>query len=319
MQPDAPRPNLARVTEDCFAALVRLFMSPANPKWGNPPPLGYSDATKDSWGRELRFAARPDCLGALSLQEIRPSLVQAFFDGLADRPGKQASALAALRQLEKWAIVRELLPRQITLGVEIGHSDDGHIPWTDEQVAIGERAARSDIARAITLGANAGQRGSDLIRMCPTDHEVFKGVEGINVTQKKTRRQVWVPITSPLASAIATWERKPGPYLTRPSGAPWTRKALTNAWAYERDNNPALASHKAAGLVMHGLRGTACVRLRRAGATVPQIADMVGMSEEMVARYCRFSIQKENAVAAVIHLEETIRKRSVQKGTSTGK
>jgi hypothetical protein len=62
---------------------------------------------------------------------------------------------------------------------------------------------------------------------------------------------------------------------------------------------------------MHGLRGTACVRLRRSGATIPQIADMVGMSVQMVARYCRFSIQKENAVAAVIHLEKTIRERNL--------
>jgi integrase len=304
------RPPPRRVTEDCFASLIRLFMSPANPKWAK-----YADATRDLWGRELRFVERPDVLGAVSLQAIRPALIQACLDGLDGRPGKQAALKAALVQLEKWAIVRDLLPRPILTGVETESPQGGHIPWTDEQVALAERCARPDIARAITLGANTGQRGSDLIRMGPTDLELFQGIEGINVTQKKTRREVWVPITSPLAAAMATWERRPGPYLTAPDGSAWTRKQLTKAWTYERDRNPALAPLKAAGLVLHGLRGTACVRLRRAGATPAQIADMVGMSEPMVARYCRFSAQRENAVAAVIHLERTIRERNSDKST----
>lgn len=33
---------------------------------------------------------------------------------------------------------------------------------------------------------------------------------------------------------------------------------------------------------------------------------MVGMSEPIVGRYCRFSVQRENASAAVIHLEAAL-------------
>ncbi len=323
MVPAGPRPKANKVTEDCFAALVRLFMSPANPKWSSPAPRGYSPSTKESWGRELRRAARPDCLGAISLHEIRPALVQAYFDGISDLPGKQRSALGALKQLERWALVRDLLPRAITTGVEISHSDGGHIPWTDDQVALGERHAPADLARAITLAANTGQRGSDLVRMGPTDIETFQGIDGINVTQQKTKKRVWVPITSELAAAMAGWERRPGPFMRKDDGRQWTRKSLSNAWTYARDNiaelaslrienlvlDPAWAPLKDTGLVMHGLRGTACVRLRRAGATESQIADMVGMSIEQVARYCRFSAQRENAVAAVHHLERTFAER----------
>lgn len=304
------RPVLLRITEDSFAAVVRAFMSDANPKWKS-----YAEATRDAWGRELKLAAHPDALGAVSLQSIRPALVQAFLDGLDGRPGKQANAVAALKQLEKWAIVRDILPRPITTGVETGRPQGGHIPWSDDQVALAERCARADLARAVTLAANMGQRGSDLVRIGPTNHEVFEGIAGINVRQKKTGRDVWVPITSPLAAAIETWERVPGPYLRRPDGSAWTRKELTDAWTYHRETNPDLAPLRKAGpddrpLVLHGLRGTACVRLKRAGATTAQIADMVGMSEEMVANYCRFSLQKENAVAAVYNLERTIRERA---------
>jgi integrase len=313
MEPDQKH---RRVTEGRFAALVRLFMSPANPKWARE----YSESTKETWGRELLFMSRPNCLGALTVGEIRPSLVQAYFDGIADRPGKSAAGLAALKQLEKWAVVRDLLPRPITTGVEVTRSDDGHLPWTDEQVTLAETKARPDLARVIVLAANTGQRGSDLVRLGPTDIETYNGLDGINVIQQKTKRRVWVPITAPLAAAMQTWERRPGPFLAMPGGRPWAAHALTQAWAYQRDTNPDLAPLGAAavagqptndaGLVLHGLRGTACVRLKRAGANVQQIADCVGMSNEMVERYCRLSVQKENAVAAVYHLERTLRERS---------
>jgi integrase len=307
MAREPQRPKYARVTEDTFASLIRLFM--ASPKWALPPPKGYAENTKTSWGGQLAFMSRPDCLGAISVQEIRPSLVQAFFDGIADRPGKQETSLAVLRQLEKWAIVRELLPRQITLGIEITKSDGGHTPWSDAHVETAEQHARGDLARAITLAAHTGQRGSDLVRMGPTDVETFDGIDGINVIQQKTKREVWIPITSTLAAAMATWERRPGPFLRRLDGGVWTRKALYTAWVYERDHNPDLAALRALGLVPHGLRGHACVRLLRAGANTRQIADMVGMSEDMVKRYTRLSAQRENASAAVYHLERTLRER----------
>ena len=302
----------ALVTEDKFAAAVRSFLR--SPKF-----TGYSASTQELWGRELNFMSRPDCLGAFSTGEIRPALVQAYFDGLAGSPGKQAAALSALKQFEKWAVVRDILPRQITLGVEVEEMEGGHIPWDDEHVALAEEYARPDLARVVTLGANTGQRRSDLIRLGPTDIETFDGIEGIRLVQKKTGREVWVPIISTLAAKMQTWDLVPGPFLRRPNGKTWSGKALQAAWDYERDTNQKLAPLRAIGpnkdrpAVLHGLRGHACVRLLRAGANTRQIADMVGMSEEMVKTYTRFSEQRENAVAAVYHMERTIRERSKDK------
>jgi integrase len=296
------RPKVALVSDDSFAALIRAFMQ--SEKF-----IRYSEGTRDTWGRELRFAAREDVLGAVSLNAIRPALVQAFLDGLSGRPGKQAVSYSVLKQVEKYALVRDLVPRAFMSGVETERPQGGHLPWTDNDVALAEKHARPDLARAVTLGANTGQRGSDLIRMCPTDVEVYNGVEGINVKQKKTGREVWVPITAPLAAAMKTWERRPGPYLTMLDGSPWTRRQLSHAWDWEKKSNKALEPIDKRGLVLHGLRGTACVRLQRAGATTREIANVVGMSEPMVARYCRFSVQKENAVATIIRLNPRERDR----------
>lgn len=316
------KPEYGSLTSQTFAALVLAFKD--SPKF-----KGYAASTRVGWGSELEWLARPTLLGRKLVDELKPSQVQAVFDGISDRPGKQHLGLSALRQLEKWAIVRELLPRQITIGVEVESLTGGHTPWTDEQVALAEKYAKPDIARVITLGANTGQRGSDLIRMCPTDIEIYKGRAGIKVIQQKTGREVWVPITSALAAAMETWERQPGPFLRRmkpkrgsnpdTETLAWTRVDLTHAWVYERDTNPALVSLKEAGLVLHGLRGHACVRLLRDGCNTRQVCDLVGMSEEMVGRYTRFSTQRENASAAIYHLEQVQEKRGKNTTTSFNK
>src|SRR5688572_11506599 len=116
---DEHRAKAERVTEGCFASVVRAFM--ASLQFGK-----YSDSTRELWGRYLVFATRPDCLGTLSVSTIRPALVQAYMDGLAGSPGKQSATLAALKVVEKWAIVRDILPRHITTGVEVEESDGGH-------------------------------------------------------------------------------------------------------------------------------------------------------------------------------------------------
>ena len=275
-----------------FAALVESFIS-------SPQFQGMAENSKALWTHELRQAADLNQLGISSLKEIRPSLVQKYLDGLDGRPGKQAAALTAIRALNKWARVRDLLSSSIVEGVATGRSKDGHIPWTGGQVATAERFCHDDLARAIVLGANTGQRISDLVRMGWADIETYKGHKGINVEQK-TGRKIWIPINEKLAAAMIVWgPRDIGPFLLR-GGQPWRSEQLTDAWHWERENNDALKEHRSLGLVLHGLRGHCCVRLCREGYTDHAIADTVGMSIPMVGRYTRLSSQRDNALAAIV-------------------
>jgi hypothetical protein len=89
------------------------------------------------------------------------------------------------------------------------------------------------------------------------------------------------------------------------NGLPWNKNDLTDHFERARDKHPELA-----GLVLHGLRGHACVQLRRAGLSGVLISDMVGMSVPMVERYCRFSVQRENATAGVVHLQNVVQERN---------
>lgn len=300
------RSKAAKISKGSFAAVIRAFTS--SPKF-----QALSKAAQGNYGRVFRLAEQPDVLGAVPVEQMRPALVQAFLDGYSDRLAMQKVAQTALKSLEKWALVRDLLPNPITLGTEAPGSDGGNEPWSDEQVALAELHARPDLARVVTLAANTGQRGSDLVKMRWTDIEEYEGRLGINVIQRKTGLKIWIPMTQPLMAAIASWERRPGYLILKPDGTPFTREQLSDHWLRERTKNPALAPLEPLGLSMHGLRATAVVRLARAGASTRQIADMVGMSEPMVAHYCRFSKQRENALAAVHYLDRTPRERAGKK------
>lgn len=306
-----PRGGKRHVPKDAFANVIRAYL--ASPKFHK---LG--EGTQENYRHLLQLAESPDGLGGVPIDEMRPALVQAFLDGLADRPGSQKNAKVALKSLERWAIVRDLLPREITTGTEAPGGDGGYAPWTEEQVSIGETASAPHLGRAVTLAANTGQRGSDLVRMRWTDIEAHDGHPGINVKQLKTGLEIWIPFTAELQAKMAMWERRPGFILLKKDGHPFTRQQLSDTWRKALIYNPALAELRQAGLVLHGLRATAVVRLRRAGATIPQITDMVGMSEQMVKRYCRFSDQKENAIAAVHKLDRTAGEQSRKKRSDRG-
>lgn len=301
----------SNIATDTFASVIRKYL-------GSQKFDGLSPASKDAYARYLRIAEHPDSLGAIPAEEMRPALIQAFLDAFADRPSVQAVARTAIKAVERWAIVRDLLPSgPITMGTEIIASDGGHIPWTDEQVAHAELHARPHVAQAVTLAANTGQRGSDLVRMRWTDIESFDGHPGINVIQQKTGLKLWLPLTMALQTALANWERRPGFILVKEDGHPWSRTQLSNQWLRERDMRPALAPLKNAGLVLHGLRGTAVVRLRRAGASIAEIQAMIGMSDKMVTRYARHSVQRTNALAAVYRLDRTLGEHARDKKKET--
>ena len=292
-----------RATPDSFAGVIGGYL--VSEKFKRLAP-----STQGNYRRHLSLAQ--SVLGSRDVEVMRPALVQAFLDGLSDRPATQKVAQTALKALERWAIRLDRLPRQITLGTEAVGSDGGHKPWTVDQIRTAIEHARPDLSRVITLAANTGQRGSDLVRMRWSDLETYEGRLGLNVVTKKVGLQLWIPLTTELGEALTSWERQPGFILRKPTGQPWTRTQLSDAWTKERDTNPALAS--LAGCTLHGLRSTAIVRLRRAGVSTGLISSLVGLSENMVNRYCRFAVQRDNAIAAVIQLDGTARERIKNKG-----
>lgn len=291
-----------RIVEGTFAAVIRAYL-------GSPTFAALAPETRRNYSTLLALAEHPEALGGLAVLAIRPALVQAFLDGLARTPGRQHNARTAIKAVERFALVRDLLPYPITTGTETLPMDGGHEPWPDAMVQLALTHARPDLARVVMLAVETGQRGSDLIKMRWSDLEAQDGYPGINVVQRKTGVRLWIPFTAALDEALSHWEKRPPFFLAlRHDGEPYDRNSLSWNWNRERDSNRALQPISAAGLVLHGLRSTAVVRARKRGATVLQISSMFGMSEPMVARYSRLADQREMAMAAVHHIDGTRRK-----------
>jgi hypothetical protein len=110
-----------------------------------------------------------------------------------------------------------------------------------------------------------------------------------------------------LEAEMATWEKRPGPFLLQGNGRPYSRKLLDDHFAECRARLPKLE-----GTTLHGLRSTAVIRLRRAGLTPLQIQDIVGMSLPMITRYCRFADRKASGQAALYHLTKNSNRTELQ-------
>jgi integrase len=256
------------------------------------------DGTRYQYKRAMTLARQ--AWGDLPAAGLRPSHVQAVMDGLADTPGKANNFLGGMRALSTWALVRDarkLIDMSLTQGVKPYAKDKGHKPWTVAQQQAALAKLSGVVRQGVVLYMYTGMRGSDAVRLGPT--MIDDG--GFDLTTQKRKRQVWCPIVPELRAEMATWDKRPGPFLLqedgRAKGRPFTRKRFSVVFREAADQIPELA-----GVTLHGLRCTAVIRLRHAGLSAPQIGDIVGMSLAMVERYCRFADRKTSGQAALVSL-----------------
>jgi integrase len=284
------------VATDTVSAMIDAYLT-------SPAFLGITVGSQKLYRRELHVAM--DAWGDLPVSGLRPSHVRAMMERLADRPGKANNFLGTMRTLSDWARSHDHADRSITEGVKPYKKKGGHKPWTPEQIQCVHERLAGPLRRAVLLALYTGQRGSDIVRMGWTD--VDEG--GFSLRQQKTGRDIWCPIVPELAAEMATWEKRPGPFVTQEDGKVYARNLLTHHFQDAR---------QALGPVMkdatlHGLRSTAVVRLRRAGLTTGQIGDIIGMSLPMIERYCRFADRKSSGQAALLHMNRNAAARQIVK------
>lgn len=257
--------------------------------------------TQGNYRRFLGIARR--AWGELAIEGLRPVHVQTVIDQMAERPSNANNFLVAMRVLSGWARKRDFVGHSLVEGVEGYRLTGGHKPWSQEQITAAHERLKGALRRAVFLGLYTGQRGSDIVRMAWTD------VDGdfIRVRQQKTGRELWCPVLPVLREEMASWERQPGPIVRKPNGRAYSRKLLTAQFQAAREEVPELA-----GATLHGLRSTAVVNLRRAGLSIPQISDAIGMSMGMIERYARFADKRANAEAVLHAFENAARTKIVK-------
>jgi integrase len=168
---------------------------------------------------------------------------------------------------------------------------EGARPWPSWAFKLIDETGREDIKRAVLLARYTGQRQADVLRMNHKDIEDG----GILVTQQKTGKELWVPLHPALKDALEGWSSSP--YVVNRRGEPYTPERFRGVWAHVMEYTPA-GRIREEGFVFHGLRASACEKLREAGCGDREIEAITGMSPDMVTRYSRFADQKRLAKAA---------------------
>ncbi|WJR67646.1 integrase [Neorhizobium sp. CSC1952] len=276
-----------------------------------------TEGTIDFYDQSSQVARK--AWGGLSPRGLKPLHVQAILNGLADKPGAANNFLSTMRSFSKWARLNEHIEVNLTEGLTPRKTRSGHKPWNPTQIDVAKSKLKGVVRRGVILYLYTGMRGSDAVRVGP--QHIDEG--GFDLTTQKKGRDIYCPILPELEEEMRTWDMvAPGPFLKqeegRAAGKPYTRKLFSKHFAEQRDQIPELA-----GVTLHGLRCTAVIRLRRAGLSIGQIGDIVGMSMATIERYCRFVDRKASGKAALAALKKaegkapTVKRRKSAKQKSS--
>lgn len=242
----------------------------------------------------------PDAICHIKVADMRPSISQAFLDGLASKPGVRVNAKTLLGCVESWAMVRDKLSRNIMTGVTIHYEGGGNQPWPDWAVDLALQHGAPWLQRAVFVARHTAQGVSDLVKFQGRDLEGG----GINLRRKKTDKVIWVGLDPAIYATMQGWKIDPfAPMVPHPAARAFQHGKELSWWFwYERKNNPALAPLADLGLSMHGLRPTAIVAASMKGMGDGEIANLYGLHEATVRIYCRLADQRMRADATVLRM-----------------
>lgn len=184
---------------------------------------------------------------------------------------------------------------------------EGYAPWPWGAIELFRAKARPEMVRAMALALYTGQRQGDVLRM--QWHSVEGELVSVEVVQRKTKKQLWIPVHRDLKSVLAEIGGTEGPVLCDRRGQAWDEPRFRATWQREMGRKE-FTPIREKGLVFHGLRKSAVVMLLEAGATDAEVAAVTGQSREMVEHYARQVSQKKLAAAAVLKWEAAVGARA---------
>lgn len=302
-------------TNDTLAGLVRRFRAA-------PEFTKNADSTKAEWRRWLDIieadAGELDIGGlpfkALDDRRVKAELLD-WRDQWAATPRKADYGIQVLSRVLSYGIERGLLTINAAAGIsQLYSSDRADQIWTPEEIAAYRKAALSpQHAHIVPLACLTGLRRTDLTKLC-WSHVGDAAI--IMPTGKSRGRKTQVipllPATKLLLAEIRAdqaarhaelLKTKPGrdhrPHppepltvLTNTRGRPWTASGMEGA-VIDTKTLAGVDKH------LHDGRGTFGTRLRHAGLTGSEIADILGWEEERVERLLKTYVDQGAIVLAL--------------------
>lgn len=227
---------------------------------------------------------------------LKPQRIRTMRDKMIARPGAANNLLKALRQIYNYAVdygYMDTNPVAVVKKLKTKNKNGFHA-WTDEEIKKYEdRHPIGTKARlALALLLHTGQRRSDVVTMGRP--HVKKG--WMTVIQKKTDKQIEIPVQNKLDEIIKASPTGDLTYLVTDYGKPFTANGFGN-WFRKRCDEAGLPQCSA-----HGLRKAAASHLADIGCSVHEIMSITGHdSVSEVQRYTKATQQKR--------LAESVRKK----------
>jgi integrase len=244
-----------------------------------------AESTKKSYLAQVRRIEAE--FGDLPIAALGDRRVRGLFLEWRDRRGRKAPrqadmALTVLARIISWAFNRGDVPANpCTRPGRLYNGDRSDRIWTADQEAAFYAKAPEHLHLALTLALWTGQRQGDLLKLRWSDYDGAR----IPLKQGKRKKHVPVPVGKPLRLALDAAKARllrsvegkdanalPSTILTTIRRKPWTGDGFRTSW------RKACEKAEVVGVTFHDLRGTAVVRLARAGCSVPEIAAITGHS-----------------------------------------
>jgi integrase len=189
-------------------------------------------------------------------------------DDLAKTSLRQADYIyQTLRRILSWAMKRGLIDANPCAdGGKLYRGTRVDKVWGDDEVARFLAVAPRQVRLLMKLALETGQRQGDVRKL------TWAAYDGtvIKVRQRKTGAYVPVPVSDELKAELDAAPRLSPVIAVNSDGRPWTESGLQSAWRV------ATLRSGVEGLIFHDLRGTAVVRLARAGCNVVEIYSITG-------------------------------------------
>lgn len=259
----------------------------------------------------LRYIALiEDEFGTLPIEALADIRIRGEFkswrDRMGDQPRKADLAWSVLARILSVAHDHgKIASNPCERGGRLYRSDRREAVWGEADIARFLEHAPEHMAHALILAIWTGQRQGDLLRLT---WSAYDGTH-LSIRQSKTGARVHIPVTVELRTLLDRLRRAADEsaeavaavtVLTNSRGRPWTADGFKTTWGR--------SATKAGieGLTFHDLRGSAVVRLARAGCSIPEIAAITGHSPQHAAAILNahyLSPDQHLAESAILKLE----------------
>ena len=235
--------------------------------------LSKNSRTRDEIGYAFRVIE--PVFGDVLVKHIERRHCRAFYNRLREQGSahKAQKLLKWFRRLMAFAVEEGLIAANPAAGMRIQGTPGRSQRWAPEEVAAVLQtciaAGRPSLALATQLAYDTTQRQQDILGLMRSQ---FDG-EGLTVKQRKTGREVWVPL-SPESIAMIQAAPKNSIYLivSEETGRPYTDRNVFSR-IFRRFK---LRAGVTRDLTFHDLRRTGITELGNAGATEAEIVATSG-------------------------------------------